>query len=70
MYTRSMFATADMQARGELLNSVAVLVEQEVLTTTMQEDYGEINAENLQKAHARMGQGTMIGKLVLGRDKT
>ncbi len=40
------------------------------LTTTMQEDFGTINAENLRKAHARVEQGSMIGKLVLGDDKS
>lgn len=68
MYTRSMFATPDMQAQGELLNRVSTLIEEEVLVTTMQEDFGEINVENLKKAHARLEQGTMIGKLVLGCD--
>jgi len=70
MYTRSMFATPDMQAQGELLTRVAALVEKGILATTMQEDFGEINAENLRKAHAKVEQGSMIGKLVLGDDKS
>ncbi len=68
MYTRSMFTTEDMQAQGQLLNSITDLLEKGILRTTMQEDFGEINAANLQKAHVRVEQGAMIGKLVLGRN--
>ncbi len=68
MYTRSMFKTDDMQLQGDLLNRVSKLVDDGVITTTMQEDFGPINADNLKKAHARIEEGSMIGKLVLGWD--
>ena len=68
MYTRSMFKTDDMQVQGDLLNRVSKLVDDGVIATTMQEDFGSINAENLRKAHARVEEGSMIGKLVLGEN--
>lgn len=66
MYTRSMFETDDMHEQGNLLNRVSELVDDGVIATTMQEDFGAINAKNLRKAHARVEEGSMIGKLVLG----
>ena len=66
MYTRSMFKTNDMHEQGVLLNHVSELVDDNIIATTMQEDFGAINAENLRKAHARVEKGSMIGKLVLG----
>ena len=66
MYTRSMFKTDDMHEQGALLNRVSELVDDNIIATTMQEDFGTINAKNLRKAHARVEEGSMIGKLVLG----
>jgi NADPH:quinone reductase-like Zn-dependent oxidoreductase len=60
-----MFQTADILAQHELLNRVSRLVDEGVIRTTLREEYGTLNAENLRKAHARIESGTMIGKLVL-----
>ncbi len=65
MFTRAIFATPDMIAQHDLLNEVADLVDQGVLRTTMQENYGKINADNLKRAHAMLESGRTIGKVVL-----
>lgn len=65
MFTRSMFQTEDMQQQHDLLARVSRLVDQGTLRTTMREDFGEMTAENMSRAHARLESGEMIGKLVL-----
>ena len=65
MFTRSTFKTEDIDKQGELLNSVANLVEKGVIKTTLGENYGTINAENLKRAHAHIESGKAIGKVVL-----
>ena len=65
MYTRSLFATDDMQAQHRILNEIADLVDAGVLRTTMRDNFGRIDAANLRKAHALLESGTAIGKVVL-----
>lgn len=65
MFARSMFQAPDMVAQGELLNRVADLVDQGCLKTTLGEHLGTINASNLKHAHAKLEEGTAIGKIVL-----
>lgn len=65
MYTRSMFATADMGEQGKLLSAVAVLLEQNSLITTLQETLTGLTPENIQAMHIRQESGTMMGKQVL-----
>lgn len=65
MFTRSMFETADIAAQGQLLREVASLVDAGVLRSTLQENYGTINAMNLKRAHGRLEQGGARGKIVL-----
>lgn len=65
MFTRSMFQTEDMQAQHDLLDRVSQLVDQGAIRTTLRENFGELTAENLTKAHSRIESGEMIGKLVL-----
>lgn len=65
MYTRSLFHTEDMQAQHRLLNEVADLVDAGVLRTTLRENLGAINAENLRRAHQQVESASSIGKLVL-----
>jgi NADPH:quinone reductase len=65
MFTRAMYQTEDMQAQHELLNRVAELVDRGILQTTMTENLGSLNAQNLANAHARLESGETIGKLVL-----
>ena len=65
MFTRSMFGTPDMIEQHKLLTEVARLVDAGALRTTVGENIGRINAENLRRAHALLEAGRAIGKLVL-----
>ena len=65
MFTRSTFATPDMDAQGALLSEVAQLVDGGTLRTTLAEHYGAINAANLRRAHALIESGASRGKIVL-----
>ncbi len=64
MFTRSMFATPDMDAQGKLLDEVARLVDAGTLRTTLGDHFGQINATNLKRAHALLESGTARGKIV------
>ncbi len=65
MYTRSMFNTWDMQKQHDLLNHVSQLIDEGVIKTTLGENYGTINAENLKRAHAHIETNQAVGKVVL-----
>jgi zinc-binding alcohol dehydrogenase family protein len=65
MYTRSLHHTADMQEQHRILDEVADLVDAGVVRTTLRENLGVINADNLRRAHAQLESGSTIGKLVL-----
>lgn len=65
MFTRSMFETDDINEQGKLLNSVADLIDNKVLKTTLRETFSPINAENLRKAHSLLEQSKAFGKVVL-----
>lgn len=65
MFTRSMFETADMIEQHRLLCRVARLIDDGVLRSTLNERFGNINAENLRRAHALLESGKSRGKIVL-----
>jgi NADPH2:quinone reductase len=65
MFTRSRYETPDMGEQGRLLNEVAALVEAGRIQSTMQMNFGVINADNLKRAHALVESGKTIGKIVL-----
>ncbi len=65
MYTRSMFATADMTRQSDILNEVAALIDAGKVKSTATETLGTINAANLMLAHCVLETGTTKGKLVL-----
>lgn len=65
MFTRAMFKTDDMIEQHHILNEVARLLDEGIIQTTLQQTLSPIHAENLRAAHARLEQGSMIGKLVL-----
>jgi NADPH2:quinone reductase len=65
MFTRSMFATADMAAQGALLNEIARLIDAGRLRTTLSERFGPINAASLRRAHALIESSRAMGKIVL-----
>ena len=65
MFTKSSYQTPDMQSQHDLLNRVADLIDDGKLRTTMKENFGQMTADNLRKAHAQLESGTTIGKIVL-----
>lgn len=65
MYTRSMFQTEDISEQNKLLNSVASLIDEGLIKTTIAHELGTINAENLRKAHAMLEKQQAHGKIVL-----
>lgn len=65
MFTRSMFQTEDMMEQHNILNKVAELIDNGTIKTTLGENFGIINAENLRKAHAFLETGKAKGKIVL-----
>ncbi len=65
MFTRSMFATADMAGQGRLLTEVASLVDAGRIRTTITETLRPINAASLKQAHAFIESGKTRGKIVL-----
>ena len=65
MFARSMFAAADMDEQGRLLNQVSELVDQGHVQTTVGKNLGTIGAENLRAAHEELETGRAIGKIVL-----
>jgi len=65
MYTRSLHHTEDMQAQHRILSEASDLVDAGVLRSTLRENLGAINAENLRRAHAQLESASTIGKLVL-----
>jgi NADPH:quinone reductase len=65
MFTRSVFETPDMAEQGELLNKVSKLVDEGSLQTTLADNFGPINAQNLKRAHALIESGRAKGKIVL-----
>jgi len=65
MFTRSLFETTDMQTQHHILNQIAQLIDNGTLVTTMGEELGKINVQNLVKAHQLLESQTAVGKLVL-----
>ncbi|HEV3422270.1 MAG TPA: zinc-binding alcohol dehydrogenase family protein [Paraburkholderia sp.] len=65
MFTRSMFGTPDMIEQHKLLTEVGRLVDAGTLRTTVGQDLGQINAQNVRRAHQLLEEGRAIGKLVL-----
>nr|WP_321226299.1 zinc-binding alcohol dehydrogenase family protein [uncultured Psychroserpens sp.] len=65
MFTRSMFQTEDMIEQHNILNEVSELIDNGTIKTTLGENFGIINAENLRKAHAFLETGKAKGKIVL-----
>ncbi len=65
MFTRSMFETADMEEQGQLLSSVASLVDAGKVRTTLTERLSPINAANLKRVHETLESTTARGKIVV-----
>lgn len=65
MFTRSLFSTPDMIKQHRLLNEISTLVDNGSIKTTMSENFGVINAQNIKRAHALLESGKAKGKIVL-----
>ena len=65
MFTRSMFGTADIAEQGHLLNKVSRLVDEGAIRTTLAEEFGRINANNMKRAHTLIESGRACGKISL-----
>ena len=65
MFTRSMYQTDDMIEQQYLLNTLAELVDNDIIETTLNQIINPINATNLRKVHAMLENGNSIGKTVL-----
>lgn len=65
MFTRSLYGTLDMDEQGKILNSLAVLVDDGKIRTTLTEKLSPINAANLKTVHALIESGAARGKIVL-----
>lgn len=65
MYTRSMFETGDIQEQHSILNTVAALLDNGVLKSTLKETLVGLTAENFKKAHQMLESGKTIGKIVI-----
>jgi NADPH2:quinone reductase len=65
MFTRTLFATADLEEQGKLLNTIAELIDQGRIRTTLSDVLQPINAANLKAAHAVIESGAAKGKIVV-----
>jgi zinc-binding alcohol dehydrogenase family protein len=65
MYTRSLFDTPDVIRQHEVLCKVADMVDAGALRSTVGENFGTINAENLRRAHQLLESQRAQGKIVL-----
>lgn len=65
MFTRSLFHTPDMISQHYLLNTIADLIDNNKIKSTLTDVLSPINSENLRKVHKKLESGTAIGKIVL-----
>jgi len=65
MFARSMFQTDDIEKQHELLNRVSDLIDNGSVMSTVTNNLGKLNVENLIEAHTQQESGRVIGKNVL-----
>jgi zinc-binding alcohol dehydrogenase family protein len=65
MFTRPLFGTADMIQQHQLLSRLAAMVDEGLIRTTLDQNFGRIEAANLKRAHALLESGKSRGKIVL-----
>jgi zinc-binding alcohol dehydrogenase family protein len=65
MFTRPLFGTPDMIEQHRLLGRVGAWIDAGEMKSTLTEQLGPINAQNLRAAHAKVESKAMIGKLVV-----
>lgn len=65
MFTRSKYQTNDMIKQHRILNEVASLVDKNLIKTTLNDNFGTINSENIDRAQALLISAKARGKIVL-----
>ena len=65
MFTRSSYATSDLEQQHLVLEQVASLLDEGKLRTTLQHESGAISTASLRQAHEQLLSGSTIGKIVL-----
>ncbi|AEI38167.1 zinc-binding alcohol dehydrogenase family protein [Zymomonas mobilis] len=65
MFTRLLFKTADLPEQPRILSKLSKLVDKDKIHTTLTENFGVINADNLKRAHQFIESGRAKGKVVL-----
>lgn len=65
MFTRSMFATDDMDEQGKILERVAGLLDEGAIVTTRRKTWTGLTPETIRHMHLEQESGTMVGKQVL-----
>ncbi|MFY0580662.1 zinc-binding alcohol dehydrogenase family protein [Cystobacter fuscus] len=63
MFTKSMYKTPDMASQQAILDRVADLLDEGVLTSTLTVDAGVLEPAALAEAHRTVSSGKMVGKL-------
>lgn len=67
MFTRSKFETPDMGEQGRLLETVARLVDDGRIVSTLTSRLDGFTPENLRRAHELVESGHSVGKVVVAR---
>lgn len=65
MYTRSMYETDDMQEQHVILNTLADLLDQGILKSTLNVTLTGLTVANFKKAHELLESGKTIGKIAV-----
>ncbi|WP_251897939.1 zinc-binding alcohol dehydrogenase family protein [Lactiplantibacillus paraplantarum] len=65
MYSKSYYHTADMISQHYILDTIANLLDHDLLKSTLSQTLQPINALNLRQAHQLIEQRHMIGKVVI-----
>lgn len=65
MFTRSMFQTPDMDRQHEILENLAVLLQNGKITSTLNKTFKGLETETFIEAHKLQESGTSIGKNVI-----
>lgn len=65
MFTRAMFQTEDMVRQHEILNTVAKLMDEGTLKSTLNTTINGFSAANLKEAHQLLETNKTIGKVVI-----
>ncbi|MFH6991818.1 zinc-binding alcohol dehydrogenase family protein [Flavobacterium sp. FlaQc-48] len=65
MFTRAMFQTDDIIEQHKILNTIADMLDNGTIKTTLEEVFIGFSAENFKKAHQLLESGKAIGKIAI-----